>query len=388
LPTITGGNVTIVSPDNDLALVSDLEPRPPVRSIAVVGCGYWGVNHIRVLSQIDGLDVVPVDVQTAQAKELANRFRLDRYAESLEAISHDVDAVVVATPPSSHHQIALGALEAGCHVFVEKPLANSVAECDDLIRAAELADRTLAVGHTFLFSPGVTSLKSTINDPGFGAPVHITSERLNLGLYRGDVDVLWDLAPHDISIINHVLDSRPTSVSCWAAARRSHNNDIAAIVLNYSEPDVTATVHVSWLHPEKIRRITAVGENRMAELDDTRPKPLQVYDVAVRVDEDCDEVSYHYGDITIPVVPGGEPLQQEIRDFLACCSTGDKPRSEGRDGREVVQVLEAADLSLKSGRPVDIAEMFPASSDEMSRMIMLNGTLDVDLTSHVPPGAN
>lgn len=334
-----------------------IHKRRTVQRVAVVGCGYWGVNHVRVLSQIEGLDVVPVDERPGSAKAAATRFRLPTHAEHLDEILDCVDAVVIATPPSSHHKLGIQAIEAGCHVLMEKPLAQSVAECDDLIAAAKERGVTLGVGHTFLFSPGVTTLAATVAHPTFGKPVHITSERLNLGLYRADVDVLWDLAPHDISILNHVLHSQPSTVACWASSRRSANYDIATLALTYLEPDVTATVHVSWLHPEKIRRVTVVGEDRMAELDDTRSQPLRIYDTAVHVSDDQKTVSYHHGDITIPVLGTGEPLLRQLTDFIDSCNHGEEPRSGGASGRNVVGVIEAAHRSVELGRPVDINQV-------------------------------
>lgn len=331
--------------------------RRRAESVAVIGCGYWGLNHARVLSQIGDIGVIPVDAQPGVAETVAKRFRLPAHATRLSDCLDEVDAVVIATPPSSHYELGLLALRAGKHVLMEKPLARSVSECDDLLAAATDSGVQLAVGHTFLFSAGVEALAATAAHPSFGAPVHVASERLSLGLYRPDVNVLWDLAPHDISIINHVLGSEPTSVSCWAASRRSVNHDIATLALDYGELDATATVHVSWLHPEKVRRVTVIGENRMAELDETQDRPLRIYDTSVCVAEDQQSASYHQGDISLPVLDKGEPLFRQTMNFLDACNRVEELRSSGESGRSVVAVIEAAHMSMELGRPVRLAEV-------------------------------
>lgn len=341
-----------------------------VRRVGVVGCGYWGVNHVRNLCQIGGLDVTPIDAGHQVAERCASEHRLENWATQLRDVVDDLDAVVISTPPSSHHALGMMAIDAGCHVLIEKPLAVNSAECDDLIRAATEAERTLATGHTFLFSPAVERLAETVKSPTFGGPVHITSERLNLGLYRSDVDVLWDLAPHDVSIVNYVLDAEPTSVQCWATGRHSMNSDIATLALTYEDPHVTATIQVSWLHPEKVRRMTVVGENQMVLYDDTIPgRPIQIHDTAVRLGE---TISYERGDVRIPTISGGEPLRSELEDFLEAARTGRPPRADGRAGRAVVDVLQAATESIATGGRVYLPHRGPSSSTDSDASNVVN----------------
>lgn len=327
---------------------------PDVRSVAVVGCGYWGVNHVRTLARMGDIDVVPVDVRPGVAKSIADEFRLDTSAESLAAVSGAVDAVVLATPPSTHHDLGIEAIAAGCHVLTEKPLTTDLEQAERLIHAAESAGVVLSVGHTFLYSSAIEQLSDLMSSPAFGTPLHISCERLNLGLYRADVDVIWDLAPHDISILNHLIGTTPYEVQAWATKRRSDQNDIASLELRYRDPDVTATVAVSWLHPQKVRRMTIIGENQMIQYDDTSPEPLRIHDTAVRGGDDPTELSYERGGITIPATDNDEPLRRELVEFLDACRGGGSPRAAASTGRDVVAVLEAADRSLAEGQPVGV----------------------------------
>jgi predicted dehydrogenase len=284
---------------------------------------------------------------------------------SLEEALDCVDAVVIATPPSTHKPLALQALNAGKHVMVEKPLATSVADANEIIETARRHGLTAMVGHTFEYHAAVWALRDIVADPAFGDLYYLDTARLNMGLYQHDVNVLWDLAPHDISILNSVLGSAPTSVECWAS-RHAHRRleDIALLRVRYEEPAVEATVHVSWLHPCKTRLVTAVGSQQMAVFDDLATEErIRIHNKSVRQPElQADDLSqppmsYRYGDLVAPYLVINEPLAVEDQHFVDCVRTGAKPITDGANGLAVVEVLEAAELSRREGRRVEIAEV-------------------------------
>lgn len=267
----------------------------------------------------------------------------------------DIDIVAVATPVKTHHRFALEALTAGKHVFVEKPLAASVAECEDLIEIARQNQRKLMVGHTFLFTAAVRKMKEIIDSGELGEIYYINSQRLNLGLFQQDINVIWDLAPHDISIILHLLGQEPLSVS---AIGSSHINpsieDVAVLTLKFSE-SLLAFIQTSWLDPDKIRRMTVVGSKKMMVYDDVQPtEKIRIYDKSVEKPEHYDtfaefQYSYKYGDIIIPKITGDEPLRTELRHFVDCIENDEQPLCDGNSGLRVVKILEASQQSLAEG---------------------------------------
>jgi predicted dehydrogenase len=337
--------------------------------VAVVGCGYWGSKHVRVLQGMDDVDeVVLVDSLESRLLNLARSYKTAPCSTALHPVLPDVDAVVVATPPSSHVAVALEAIEAGKHVLVEKPLASTTTGARRLMAAASDADVILMVGHTFEYNPAVRKLRELVQGQQLGELFYIDSARLNLGLYQNDVNVIFDLAPHDISIINHVLGRKPVAVQAWAA-RHAHRRfeDVAYLRLFYDHffdgRGLSANIHVSWLDPCKVRRVHAVGSKKMAVYDDLAAEErIRVLDKGVCLPPDGDNLtqppmSYRYGDIVVPFVSPEEPLAVQDRHFLDCIATGACPLTDGANGLAVVEALEAAELSRRLGRPVLLEEL-------------------------------
>lgn len=329
--------------------------------VAVVGCGYWGAKHVRVLHQEPGVAaVVAVDHDEGRrAKVLSAHPGVVTVADLVEALPM-VDAVLVATPPSTHAAVAGTALLAGKHVLVEKPMTTTSHDARRLIMLAEARQLTLMVGHTFLYNPAVRAMRDLAVGGDLGTIHYIDCARLNLGLYQQDTNVVWDLAPHDIAIANHLLGDRtPTRVQAWAS-RHAHEvlEDVAYMRLAYTDPDVMVHVHVSWLDPSKVRRVTVVGSRKMAVYNDLADEErLRIFDkYVVPVPEATGQlpISYRYGGISSPYIAMEEPLVQEVRHFLDCIRTGRVPRTSGSDGLTVVEVLEALQESLLTGRETQV----------------------------------
>lgn len=334
--------------------------------VGIVGVGYWGPKHLRVMqSAPEVTEVVAIDERLDQLPDLAYLLATDRGYLSLDAALPYVDAVVIATPPSTHARLGLQAIRAGKHILIEKPLATTTADAQLLVAEADRAGVVLMVGHTFEYNGAVEMLRELIQSRELGDLYYLDSARLNMGLYQNDVNVIADLAPHDISIANHVLGSTPTSVHAWAATHvHPVFEDVAYLRLSYDELGVEANIHVSWLDPQKVRRTTAVGAKKMAVYDDMATEErIRIHDKAVvpqsgngsgRVGT---RMAYHTGAITSPVVTFDEPLAVQDRHFVECAVNGLQPRTDGANGLAVVQVIDAAQLSLVEGRPVFIKEM-------------------------------
>jgi predicted dehydrogenase len=274
-----------------------------------------------------------------------------------------VDAVVIATPPSSHYALGMQAIEAGKHVLIEKPLAASPAHARELVAAADAAGTLLMPGHTFLYNAAVHKLRDLVRDGELGRLYYLDCERLNLGLYQPDVNVVLDLAPHDISIANFVLNSRPATVSAWGSRHvNADYEDVAHLRLDYPDVGVMADIHVSWLYPSKVRKITAVGAKKMAVYDDmAADERIRVYDkFAMSPQENTgplSRVAYHFGDVVSPYVDFAEPLAVQDQHFVDCVIEGCHPAIDGQDGLAVVEALECAQISLREQRPVAMAEV-------------------------------
>ena len=329
--------------------------------IAVVGYGYWGSKHVRVLSSMPDVAVSVVDSTVERLEEAAAYYpSVEATATDLDAVLDRVDAVVVATPPASHAEIGLRALNAGKHVLIEKPMATSVADAEKLVIAAAANDLQLMVGHIFEYNPAVRQLRELIQSGELGRVLYMDSARLSLGLYQRDVNVVWDLAPHDISITSYLIDELPIAVSVWAQHNIGRwNEDVAYLRLDF--PSTHAFVHVSWLNPNKVRRTTVVGERRMAVYDDLSEEKLRIYDSGVDqrgidIPHLAHEmpVSYRTGDIISPFVPFREPLIVQDREFVDCVRTGERSKTAGERGLEVVRVLAATDVAIASGRAAPV----------------------------------
>jgi predicted dehydrogenase len=315
---------------------------------AVIGWGYWGPKIAR---NLDGLSQVSVTmVADMDERRLASInvgqpwIRTTTLAD--DVFNSDVDGVVIATPVRTHYQLAKTALLHGKHVLVEKPLTTCVAEAEELVALAKELKLTLMVGHTFEYSPAVNELRKLIQNGDMGKVYCVETERVNLGLFRSDTNVIWDLAPHDVSILLYLFGKTPDRVKVQANAHlQPHICDIAHLDLGF-EDGMTAHIHVSWLHPCKIRRVTVIGDARMCVYDDTNPaEMIKIYNKGADVDVDP-VVSYRYGAITIPHIDWIEPLRLECEDFANSIRTGELPRAHGGVGLAVVQVLAAAQEAL------------------------------------------
>jgi predicted dehydrogenase len=317
-------------------------------SFGLIGWGYWGPKLARNLESLPqaSLEIVADLNPMSLAKVTAERPWMKTTTRVEDVFSSNVDGIVIATPVSTHFELAREALAHGKHLLVEKPLTTSVSEAEELIELAERAQRTLMVGHTFEYSPAVTQLRQLIQDGELGSIYCVEIERLNLGLFRTDIDVIWDLAPHDASILLALLGQPPSRVQAHAHAHlHPAIYDVAHLDLEY-ETGTTAHIHVSWLHPAKVRRVTVIGDKRMAIYDDTNPaEMLKVFNKGADVGVDP-VFSYRHGAITIPHIEWMEPLRLECEDFAHAIRTGEEPRANGRAGLEVVKVLIAAQESM------------------------------------------
>lgn len=330
--------------------------------VGVVGYGYWGSKHVRVLNSLPDVDVTVIDSDEQRLREAMSSFPSVRIATDLADELDSQDAVVVATPPGVHAKVALQALNAGLHTLVEKPLATSVEEAEALVEAARAADLRLMVGHTFEYNPAVWKLKEIISSGELGRVLYIDAARLSLGRYQHDCNVIWDLAPHDISIVSYLLDEVPATASVWAQRNVGGlHADVAYLRLQFERSGAPAFVHLSWLHPEKIRRVTVVGEKKMAVYNDMSDNErIRIYDVGVdpaQVDEAASHgfpVTYRTGDIVSPFIPFQEPLLVQDSHFVECVRTGREPRTPGERGLDIVRVLAATDVASATGAPAAI----------------------------------
>ncbi|MEM8903239.1 MAG: Gfo/Idh/MocA family oxidoreductase [Actinomycetota bacterium] len=332
--------------------------------VGIVGCGYWGSKHVRVLHGIPEVDrVVLIDWEAERRTALHQVFpNTIGFATLDEALDH-VDAVVIATPPATHAKIAGEAIAAGKHVLVEKPLATNTDDGQRLVRAAEATGVTLMVGHTFEFNPAVRRLREVVRSGELGDIYYLDAARLNLGLYQSDVNVIWDLAPHDVSLANFVLDDTPTAVTAWGSAHaHSRLEDVASLRLEYADSGVVATIRISWLDPCKVRRTTVVGSKKMAVYNDMNDaERLKLYDRGIVPADDSSiherPLSYRYGDVVAPYVDWQEPLLVEDRHFVESILSGTTPSASGESGLRVVQILEAANESLRTSRAVPLERL-------------------------------
>jgi predicted dehydrogenase len=329
-----------------------------VLNIGVIGYGYWGPNLVRNLQTNPLTRVAMVaDLDMARLSAMQSHYPsvaiTQDYVELLR--SDEIDAVVVATPVSTHFRIAHHALLHGKHVFIEKPLARTSAEGQSLVTLAEERGRVLMVGHTFQYNPAVDALKDYIASNQLGRIYYAYATRTNLGLFQKDINVLWDLAPHDISIFLHIFQMDPISVSAIGEAHIQPNiHDVARLTLWFPNR-VQAHAHISWLDPCKTRRITVVGDKKMVVYDDVEQlEKIKIYDKGVDRPEPADtygefQLSYRYGDVTIPRVPAHEPLRVECMHFAESILESRRPLTDGNVGLKVVKILESAEKSIWNG---------------------------------------
>lgn len=333
---------------------------------AMVGCGYWGPNLLRNLRAAQGCTVKwACDLDHERTAHMKTLYPDVQITDDFETVVSDseVDAIVIATPVRFHYDMARAALIAGKHVFVEKPMASSAAECVELNRLADEAGLTLMVGHTFVYASAVAMIRRIVESGELGAIRYMSARRLNLGLMQTDINVAWDLAPHDISIMLHVLNEKPASVACTGKSHVAKGvEDVTCMTIEFDQ-SAFGIIHSSWLDPNKVREMTFVGDEKMLVYNDLETsEKIRVYDKRVDRPKHFDDFaefqySYHYGDMYAPYFDEVEPLRAECEHFVQCIETGLTPRSSGRDGLEVVEILEASTLSLvRDGAKVDLAE--------------------------------
>jgi predicted dehydrogenase len=338
-------------------LLPNLVPR-----IAVIGVGYWGPNLVRVLHEHTFASVTVVCDSTPAARELiASRYPSLRVVSSVEEVLEDeqIDAVAIATPVSSHFAICDAALRADKHVFVEKPLAASVDEAERLVATARARGLILMPGHTFLYSPPVVKIGELIASGELGDIYFISTSRVNLGLHQANASVVWDLGPHDFSILIDWLGEAPIEVAAMSRACIFPDSPDVAFVHARFASGAIAHVELAWLAPSKLRRTAIVGSEKMVVYDDTSNEPVRIYDSGASLPDPDGfgeyRLSYRVGDILSPRINPIEPLSLELQDFVAAVRGGPTPRSSDLVGLEVVRTLEAVDRSLaEGGRPVRV----------------------------------
>jgi predicted dehydrogenase len=324
--------------------------------VAVVGLGYWGPQLVRNLYESPDAELALVcDARPEALTQLARRYPAVPGTTSYEEVLADdtIEAVVVATPISTHFELARAALERGKHTFVEKPLASSLAQASELASRADELGLVLMPGHTFLYSPPVQAIRDLIASGELGDVYFISTSRVNLGLHQSDASVVWDLGPHDFSILLYWLEERPVRVAALSrGCVMPDTPDVAFIQLEYAS-GVVANVELAWLAPSKLRRTTVVGSHKMVVYDDSSVEPVRVFDSGVNLPDPETfgeyRLSYRTGDIVSPRIAVAEPLALELQDFCAAIRTGSPLRSTPELGVEVVRIVEAAERSLAEG---------------------------------------
>jgi predicted dehydrogenase len=336
---------------------------------AVAGLGYWGRNYLRLIGQAADLELVFVCDTSPELVAFARDAARDARGttDPLEMIREEsVDAVVVATPATTHYELVRAALEAGKHVLCEKPLTMSVADCRDLISVADASGLTLFVGHTFIYNPAVHTLRKLVGAAALGQKLHARAVWTAPGPVRGDVNALWDLAPHPLSILMYALDCVPEAVAAGGQAiLQQDREDITSVRLRFDDA-LSADIELSWLAPLKVRSVTLTGERRIAIFDDMAERDkLQIFDTAsvngngaARLVPAQRKTALPPVPVHVPEIPQTEPLSAQLGHFVECCRLGLTPESDGMAGTNVVRVLEAAHRSLRDGcRVVELDEL-------------------------------
>ncbi len=339
----------------------------PIR-IGIVGYGYWGPKLVRSFGQVAEFEVAGVadlrPERLAQAElDLPSSTTTADFEQLLDDAS--IEAIAIATPISTHADLAKRALEAGKHVWLEKPMAHSVEACEELVQLAKQNDRVLLVDHTFLYTGAVEKMHELVSSGQLGELYYFDSVRVNLGLFQHDYNVVWDLAPHDLSIMLHLVDDRPVQVQAMGAAPLQTGTkleSVAYVTIRFAS-GMIGHCHVNWLAPTKIRMTQVAGTKKMLVWDDVEPDTkVKVYDSGVDVASTPESkydamVQYRTGDMWAPQLDKTEALRKEAQHFFDCVRNGEAPRSGGELGRDVVALLEAAQQSIDSGGlPIDLVD--------------------------------
>lgn len=340
--------------------------------VGVVGCGYWGPNLIRNFNALANCEVkwaCDLDAQRlARVKQTYPNVGVTTHIETLTE-DPDIDAIAIATSLPTHFELAKLSLLGGKHTFVEKPIARTTAQCEWLMDKAVNESVLLMVGHTFIYNPAVRKMKELIDSGEIGEVLYISSRRLNLGLFQKDVNVAWDLAPHDLAIILYLLGKNPHSVSCHGKAYITPGvEDVTNMSLNFGNGEF-ATIQNSWLDPNKVRLMTVVGTAGMIVYDDTEPlEKIKIHDKRVKAPRHFDglgefQFAYHYGGTRSPYVAQEEPLRVQCGHFVECIEQSSPPQTSGIEGLQVVKILEAASESLKdNGRFIKLSPVFESAA--------------------------
>ncbi len=334
--------------------------------VGIVGCGYWGPNLIRNFSDVEGCQVIAVsDLQKDRLNHISKRYPHVKTTTLFTDLLNDdmIDAIVVATPVSTHFDLTMQALNAGKHVLVEKPIAHSSAGAQDMIRLAIRQGLTLQVDHTFVYTPSIEKIRQLIGDHVLGNLYYYDSVRANLGMFRDDTNVIWDLAVHDLSILDYIIPEKPISISTIGVSHISGKpEDIAYMTLHYNSPFI-AHINVNWLSPIKIRKTIIGGNQKMIVYDDLEPcEKIKIYDRGISISnngQDCNKtmIGYRLGEITTPPIDVTEALLTEVKHFIDCIHHHKKPITDGESGLRVVKILEAASLSMHlQGKVVPLSD--------------------------------
>jgi predicted dehydrogenase len=335
--------------------------------IGVIGVGYWGPNLVRNFYETPGAQVVCVsDLRAERLRRVQARYPTVRVTERQDELIGDpgVEAVVIATPVSTHFDLALRALQSGKHVLVEKPLAATAEQARRLVDAAQETHRTLMVDHTFVYTGAVRKIRELVDDGTLGEIYYYDSTRVNLGLFQHDVNVVWDLAVHDLSIMDYVMPFHPVAVSATGLSHVEGSTENVAFLTLFFSGNQIAHLHVNWLAPVKVRRTLIGASKKMIVYDDLEhSEKVKVYDRGITIDRRHDAVEkiyeilvgYRTGDMLAPKLEMSEALGVEAAHFVHCIEEGARPLSDGQAGLRVVEILEAATRSMNQrGRPVDL----------------------------------
>jgi predicted dehydrogenase len=325
-------------------------------NVGVIGCGYWGPNLVRNFSEIPGAKVKTVsDFRLDLLTKMQARYPTIEITTDCKDIFNDpeIDAVAIATPVSTHYNLALAALQAGKHVMVEKPMTETTEQSLRLIAEAEQRNLVLIVDHTFVYTGAVRKMQELVSKNELGDIYYYDSVRVNLGLFQHDVNVLWDLAVHDLSIMDYVLDAKPYAVSATGISHIPDGPENIAYLTLFFERNLIAHLHVNWLAPVKVRRTLIGGSQKMVVFDDLDPsEKVKVYDKGITLNDPAQPsyqmmIGYRAGDMWAPHLEVTEALRTEALHFVQCIRTGDRPITDGQAGLRVVRILEAATQSLK-----------------------------------------
>jgi predicted dehydrogenase len=332
-------------------------------TIGIIGAGYWGPNLLRNFSENESAAATWLsDLDPKRLASLGRRYPSVRTTENYQDLINDpsLDAIVIATPVDTHYRFALEAINAGKHVLVEKPLTSSAAEAEDLIAAAERNGVNLMVDHTFVYTGAVRKIKELVESGELGDLLYFDSVRINLGLFQRDINVVWDLAPHDLSLMDYIIGKQPVGLSAVGSCHIAKGIENIAYLLLKFEDEFIAHFHFNWLAPVKIRRTLLGGSKKMIVYDDIEPtEKIRVYDKGVtttEIESDSDRedayrtlISYRTGDVWVPKLDGTEALRYVCAEFLSSIAEKRAPLTDGHAGLRVVRLLEAAQTSISNG---------------------------------------